>query len=75
MPPLTERAAPKVLCAGIAVQDIVMRVESFPAPGTKVRGSDFIITGGGCAANSAGACSGWADAPALPARSAAPTTR
>ena len=52
---MTERAAPKVLCAGIAVQDIVMRVESFPAPGTKVRGSDFIITGGGCAANAAGA--------------------
>ncbi len=50
---MTERAAAKVLCAGIAVQDIVMRVEHFPAPGTKVRGSDFVITGGGCAANAA----------------------
>ncbi len=50
---MTEPAAPKVLCAGIAVQDIVMRVERFPAPGSKVRGSDFIITGGGCAANAA----------------------
>jgi sulfofructose kinase len=49
---LTERA-PKILCAGIAVQDIVMRVESFPAPGAKVSASDFIITGGGCAANAA----------------------
>jgi sugar/nucleoside kinase (ribokinase family) len=45
--------APKVLCAGIAVQDIVMRVEGFPAPGTKVSASDFIVTGGGCAANAA----------------------
>jgi len=30
-----------------------MRVESFPAPGTKVPASEFIITGGGCAANAA----------------------
>jgi sulfofructose kinase len=49
---LTERA-PKILCAGIAVQDIVMRVERFPAPGAKVSASEFIITGGGCAANAA----------------------
>jgi sulfofructose kinase len=44
---------PKILCAGIAVQDIVMRVENFPAPGSKVAASEFIITGGGCAANAA----------------------
>jgi sulfofructose kinase len=52
---LTERAykAPKILCAGIAVQDIVMRVEHFPDPGAKVAASEFIITGGGCAANAA----------------------
>ncbi len=30
-----------------------MRVENFPAPGTKVHASEFIITGGGCAANAA----------------------
>jgi len=48
-----EKRAPKILCAGIAVQDIVMRVERFPAPGAKVVASDFIITGGGCAANAA----------------------
>jgi sulfofructose kinase len=41
------------LCAGIAVQDIVMRVETFPEPGTKVPATEFIITGGGCAANAA----------------------
>ena len=28
-----------------------MRVEHFPAPGTKVVASEFVITGGGCAAN------------------------
>jgi sugar/nucleoside kinase (ribokinase family) len=54
---LTEAApaskAPKILCAGIAVQDIVMRVQNFPAPGAKVSASEFIITGGGCAANAA----------------------
>lgn len=52
---MTERAAKtaKILCAGIAVQDIVMRVQNFPAPGMKVPGSEFIITGGGCAANAA----------------------
>jgi sulfofructose kinase len=46
-------SARKILCAGIAVQDIVMRVETFPPPGAKVPASDFIITGGGCAANAA----------------------
>jgi len=35
------------------VQDIVMRVQNFPAPGTKVSASEFIVTGGGCAANAA----------------------
>jgi sugar/nucleoside kinase (ribokinase family) len=45
--------SPRILCAGIAVQDIVMRVESFPPPGAKVAASEFIITGGGCAANAA----------------------
>jgi len=30
-----------------------MRVKNFPAPGTKVAASDFIVTGGGCAANAA----------------------
>jgi sulfofructose kinase len=44
---------PKILCAGIAVQDIIMRVENFPAPGAKVAASEFIVTGGGCAANAA----------------------
>lgn len=46
-------SSPKILCAGIAVQDIVMRVETFPPPGAKVAASEFIITGGGCAANAA----------------------
>jgi sugar/nucleoside kinase (ribokinase family) len=52
---LTDRGPkkPKILCAGIAVQDIVMRVQNFPDPGTKVAASDFVITGGGCAANAA----------------------
>jgi sugar/nucleoside kinase (ribokinase family) len=44
---------PKILCAGIAVQDIIMKVENFPAPGSKVQASEFIIIGGGCGANQA----------------------
>ncbi|MGH6684580.1 MAG: PfkB family carbohydrate kinase [Pseudolabrys sp.] len=51
--PVPGRKAPKILCAGIAVQDIVMRVENFPAPGSKVHASEFVVTGGGCAANAA----------------------
>ncbi len=47
------KAGPKILCAGIAVQDIIMKVENFPAPGTKVAASEFVTTGGGCAANQA----------------------
>jgi sulfofructose kinase len=49
----TGKKAPKILCAGIAVQDIVMRVQDFPAPGAKVSASEFTITGGGCAGNAA----------------------
>lgn len=30
-----------------------MRVQNFPAPGAKIAASEFIITGGGCAANAA----------------------
>jgi sugar/nucleoside kinase (ribokinase family) len=42
-----------VLCAGGAVQDIVMRVESFPQAGHKVQASDFVVTIGGQSGNAA----------------------
>ncbi len=42
-----------VLCAGIAVEDFIFRVDRFPAPGTKASAEDFVVTGGGCAANAA----------------------
>lgn len=45
------RELPRILCAGIAAQDIIMRVEHFPAAGAKVSATDYIVTGGGCAAN------------------------
>jgi sugar/nucleoside kinase (ribokinase family) len=35
------------------VQDIVMRVDAFPRPGTKVQASDFVITSGGQSGNAA----------------------
>ncbi|MGE0564377.1 MAG: PfkB family carbohydrate kinase [Pseudolabrys sp.] len=54
---MTERrtapARATVLCAGIAVQDIVMQVAAFPGPGQKVYASDLVTIGGGCAANAA----------------------
>ena len=50
---MTDRKRPTVLCAGGAVQDIVMRVEQFPEPGHKVQASDFIVTIGGQSGNAA----------------------
>jgi sulfofructose kinase len=44
---------PAVLCAGIAVQDIVLRVPHFPPPGGKAMAEDFLIVSGGCAVNAA----------------------
>jgi len=41
------------LCAGGAVQDIVMRVDKFPDAGTKVQASEFLITSGGQSGNAA----------------------
>lgn len=46
-------SAPTVLCVGIAVQDIVLRVPKFPAPGGKVMADDFVVVTGGCAVNAA----------------------
>jgi sulfofructose kinase len=42
-----------VLCVGIAVQDYIFRVDRFPTASTKAVLTDFVITGGGCAANAA----------------------
>lgn len=42
-----------MLCAGGAVQDIVMRVEAFPKAGHKVQGSQFVVTIGGQSGNAA----------------------
>jgi sugar/nucleoside kinase (ribokinase family) len=44
---------PKILCAGGAVQDIIMRVERFPRAGEKVQASQFLITSGGQSGNAA----------------------
>lgn len=44
---------PAVLCTGIAVQDIIMRVPHFPPPGGKAMADDFRIVSGGCAVNAA----------------------
>jgi sugar/nucleoside kinase (ribokinase family) len=49
----TGKKKPRILCAGGAVQDIVMRVDKFPDAGTKVQASEFLITSGGQAGNAA----------------------
>jgi sulfofructose kinase len=41
------------LCAGIAVQDLVMRVPAMPVPGGKAMAEDFITVIGGCSLNAA----------------------
>jgi sulfofructose kinase len=46
---------PVVLCAGIAVEDFLFKVDSFPEPGAKVRAQALAATTGGCAANAASA--------------------
>ncbi|MDO9412957.1 MAG: PfkB family carbohydrate kinase [Pseudolabrys sp.] len=43
----------RIVCAGGAVQDNVMRVEKFPAAGGKVSASEFVTTSGGQAGNAA----------------------
>ena len=50
---VTAQDRPVVLCAGIAVLDFIFRVERFPTPSTKTATQEFLITGGGCAANAA----------------------
>jgi sulfofructose kinase len=44
---------PTILCAGGAVQDIVMRVDKFPQAGAKVQASEFLVTSGGQSGNAA----------------------
>jgi sulfofructose kinase len=46
-------SAPAILCAGIAVQDLVFRVEQFPPPGGKCMTDQFRTVIGGCALNAA----------------------
>lgn len=48
-----QKGTARILCAGGAVQDIVMRVDKFPDAGTKVPASEFLITSGGQAGNAA----------------------
>jgi sulfofructose kinase len=45
--------APAILCAGIAVQDIVFGVDTFPPPGGKRMTHRFMVVLGGCAVNAA----------------------
>jgi sugar/nucleoside kinase (ribokinase family) len=47
------RKRPVVLCAGIAVEDFLFKVETFPEPGAKVHAQELVATAGGCAANAA----------------------
>jgi sulfofructose kinase len=46
-------SAPTVLCAGIAVQDLVFGVSQFPPPGGKRMTDRLRIVSGGCAVNAA----------------------
>jgi sulfofructose kinase len=50
---VTSSSAPTILCVGIAVQDIVFRVDQFPPPGGKCMTHEFMTVLGGCAVNAA----------------------
>ena len=50
---MTSSSAPTVLCAGIAVQDIVFKVAQIPVPGAKAMTNQMTIVAGGCAVNAA----------------------
>ena len=50
---MTSSNPPAILCAGIAVQDIVFRVAEFPPPGGKCMTDEFLTVLGGCAVNAA----------------------
>jgi sulfofructose kinase len=51
--PSSSAPTPAILCAGIAVQDIVFRVEQFPPAGGKTMTDQLAIVCGGCAVNAA----------------------
>ncbi len=49
----TAAGAPRVLCAGIIVLDMVFRVKDLPKPDGKVEAQEYFVVNGGCAANAA----------------------
>ena len=51
--PSSSAGKPTVLCAGIAVQDLLFKVDTFPPPGGKTMTHDFLNVCGGCAVNAA----------------------
>jgi sulfofructose kinase len=51
--PSSNPTPPTVLCAGIAVQDLLFKVDKFPPPGGKTMTHDFLTVSGGCAVNAA----------------------
>ncbi len=44
---------PRVICLGVATLDQIFRVDTIPAAPAKFRASEFVVTGGGMAANAA----------------------
>jgi sulfofructose kinase len=48
-----ERAAPAIVCVGLSAWDLTWEVPALPAPGAKVRATNFRDGGGGMAANAA----------------------
>ncbi len=47
------RHRPRVICLGVATLDLIFRVDTIPAAPAKFGASDFVVTGGGMAANAA----------------------
>lgn len=48
-----DRSAPLILCVGMPVRDLVLRIDTLPSPGHKIRASAFDQISGGNAPNAA----------------------
>ncbi len=52
-PEMSRRPPARVICVGVATLDQIFRIDRLPVPPAKIQAQEFIVTGGGMAANAA----------------------
>ncbi len=50
---MSSRLSARVICVGVATLDQIFRIDRLPVPPAKIQAQEFIVTGGGMAANAA----------------------